>query len=799
MVLHFNVVRVPFVLLLQVCGGGPGHALGANIPYCFAAVGTNTYGAGPWSLPTAVNVTQGTVPPGDAPVDGVQPLDGGAVVTWQPPSCDGGEPLVTYFPLVQNATTMLRLPPVPVNGSVTVYSTRVHGLANGHPYIVSVTAVNGANVFSSNCSESFCQQIVTPCGLPGVPAAPNVTAGDAVLAVGWAVPPNEPLGCPITAYTLFVQTAGDGSTVQNRTLTNNATGYTWTGGLQPGMQYQVAVAAANSVGGGAVSSWSSAVSTCGVPGAPGAVSAAALGNGSLIVRWGPPSCPPACPLTSYTVFASVACDGNHSATLSVSLWPNLTSHVWYGLSTGVAYAVSVSGNNSVGGGALSPWVNATTCAVPSIPAVPTVSGGDDVITVEWVAPPSHGCPIVGYIVYLRSGTNDTVAAPSNDTHFAWTSGLASGCTYQVAVAAGNAVGLSGASPWANVSTCSAPGPPALPILSGGDGALTVEWTFPNGSLAVACPVGAFQVGLAQVHPPQAHPVVRNHSAGSTHMRWPGLPPNTLYTARVRAVNGVGPGEWSPWSLPASTSKHLLPASVGVVATVAGLVVATFVLLKGIDCGFRCRRKLCCGVLLCGCVRLKRLPTLSPQSTAGLYAPLDSGESADPAAPPPIVQTQYTALFSVLLCLYRVGLAWVLPSLHYAHDTAMHPVLWIQLTTIVAALVIGVITAGRFFGSLVRGAALDLGGAWATAGVRVLLRAPVDTWRASFPLGLAAPLVQLSVPLFTPPPPSVDWVVVWRCGNMAVWLCGHVAACQCVGVAAFVGLCVWTGPYVQGRP
>jgi hypothetical protein len=40
--------------LVEVCGGGDGHELGANVRYCFAAFATNANGAGPWSNPLAV-------------------------------------------------------------------------------------------------------------------------------------------------------------------------------------------------------------------------------------------------------------------------------------------------------------------------------------------------------------------------------------------------------------------------------------------------------------------------------------------------------------------------------------------------------------------------------------------------------------------------------------------------------------------------------------------------------------------------------------------------------------------------
>jgi hypothetical protein len=140
---------------------------------------------------------------------------------------------------------------------------------------------------------------------------------------------------------------------------------------------------------------------------------------------------------------------------------------------------------------------------------------------------------------------------------------------------------------------------------------------------------------------------------------------------------------------------------GVVGALAGTVVALFLALKAADCGFRCRRKPCCGRAVWCCVRLRRPRVLAPESTTGLYAPLgDGSEREDNGGTETVPNTQYTALFAVLLSLYRLAFSWTLTTLLYAADTAKRRMLWIQLTTIVCGLCVGVVTAGRFLGSLV---------------------------------------------------------------------------------------------------
>jgi hypothetical protein len=161
---------------------------------------------------------------------------------------------------------------------------------------------------------------------------------------------------------------------------------------------------------------------------------------------------------------------------------------------------------------------------------------------------------------------------------------------------------------------------------------------------VPCPITTYVVAVWEVGAGSPPPTAFNHS-GSTQVVRRGLRDNVQYTVRVCAVNGVGPGPWSPWSPPVSTTKRFLGGTpLWAVGVSAGVVVALFALLKACDCGFRCRRRrVCRWVTVCCCTKLRRLPTLprTPGDAAGDYRAVESPAHDDHESFVP--NTQYVVL------------------------------------------------------------------------------------------------------------------------------------------------------------
>jgi hypothetical protein len=273
------------------------------------------------------------------------PEDGGALLTWVPPASDGGEPLVAFFPRVQNETATLLLPPVNVNDSASVYSTSVRGLSNGDRYTVSVVSLNGGNVYSVNCSSTVCSQPVIPCGLPGAPpAAPNVTGGNDSVTLAWG-PPSVPLLCAVTDYVVCLR---DGSgTLWQRNTSSSGTSFVWSGPpLVPGGMYTASVAAVNAMGAGPPSAAVN-VRTCGAPGQPAAPSLSG-GDGSLAIDWAF-SWLSGCPSGTVGTFVVEVQRLDPVATLPKRPVANTTHLRWrVGLRSSTRYQARVAAVSSVG-------------------------------------------------------------------------------------------------------------------------------------------------------------------------------------------------------------------------------------------------------------------------------------------------------------------------------------------------------------------------------------------------------------------------------------------------------------------
>jgi Fibronectin type III domain len=210
--------------------------------YDFQVTANNAAGAGPETTSNSLTV----VGPPSAPLNpsattnGVSP--GGALVSWSPPTSNGGGTVTGYTVTPVNTTTMTSGTPVQVPGTATTFS----GLVQGDQYDFTVSASNALATGPVATSNP-----VTILGAPSAPLTPmaSVTSAPAGGAIVTWSPPSSTGGSPITGYTVTPQdqttsTPGTPVSVGGSTTSTTITG------LAVGDKYVFNVTATSATGTG---------------------------------------------------------------------------------------------------------------------------------------------------------------------------------------------------------------------------------------------------------------------------------------------------------------------------------------------------------------------------------------------------------------------------------------------------------------------------------------------------------------------------------------------------------------------
>jgi hypothetical protein len=247
---HYAATSQAFASVLD---NAPLHALasGASGNGLYAYTATGTFPTSSWQATNYwVDVLFSPKPAPGAPTNvtataGVE----SATVRWTAPATGGPPTKYVVTPYIgttaQPATTITGTPPDT--------SATLTGLTAGQAYTFKVTASNPAGDGPASAASSA----VTPTGstAPGAPTAVNATPGSRSANVTWSAPANDG-GKPITGYTV---TPYIGTTAQTPVTTDGSTLSATVSGIAGG-PYTFRVTATNSVGTGAASSPSNAVS-----------------------------------------------------------------------------------------------------------------------------------------------------------------------------------------------------------------------------------------------------------------------------------------------------------------------------------------------------------------------------------------------------------------------------------------------------------------------------------------------------------------------------------------------------------
>ncbi len=339
-----------------------------------------------------------------------------ALVSWSPPSDDGGAPVTRY--------TVTATP-----GGQTVTATAgqstatVTGLTNGQSYWFTVRATNA--VGSSDESAPFGPVVPAPPRVPGTPFVTAVHPRDSAVRVSWSPPDTG--SADVVNYRVTATPGGASVLVPADRSETIMTG------LANGTPYTFTVSAGNPAGRGPESLPSEAVvpSPADAPMEPAALLTVPLDR-RIDVQWVAPSDGGA-PITGYRVTAE---PGGHSMNVAA----DTTVTALTGLTNGTAYTVRVVALNAAGTSSAAERTGVQPAAARP-PAVPTdlraAVRGTGAVEVRWNAPVDTGTSAVtGYTVTATPG-GQTVSVTGTT---ATVSGLDPAVRYQFTVAARNSAG-----------------------------------------------------------------------------------------------------------------------------------------------------------------------------------------------------------------------------------------------------------------------------------------------------------------------------------------------------------------------
>ena len=357
--------------------------------YTFAVTASTVVGTGPAGTSPVVTLG-GTVPDAPQSVTAVAG-DARAVVSWQPPTSDGGSPVMSYTVTPYVGTTPLS--PTTVDGSTL--STTIVGLVNGTSYTFAVTATTVVGTGPAGTSPA-----VTPATAPGAPQNVGAGPGNGRATVSWQ-PPTSDGGAPVTE---FVVTTFVDAVPQSTSTVDASASSTVVTGLTNGTIYTFTVAATNSAGTGPSASASTTPS--GLPTAPLNVTASPSASDRVVVSWQPPSYDGDSPLVGYVV---TPVQGTTALTPVTATASPVTAT---GLNANTTYTFRVAAVNANGTGA-----QATSAAMTTPAAACPVAGATNVWTgaagsTSWNTPANWSAvrvPDATDVVCLPAGTPVTAA------------------------------------------------------------------------------------------------------------------------------------------------------------------------------------------------------------------------------------------------------------------------------------------------------------------------------------------------------------------------------------------------------
>jgi Domain of unknown function (DUF4082)/Fibronectin type III domain len=460
---------------------------------------------------------------------------GSANVSWAAPTTGGSPAYYTVTPYI--GTTAQTALAVQVTGSPLPTNTTVTGLTAGTSYTFKVTATNG----SGTSAASAASNAVTPTALtvPGVPTGVTAVAKTGAAVVSWTAPSNTG-GTAISSYTV---TPYIGATAQSPTVSSGSGTSVRIGGLTNGTAYTFKVKATNSVGTGADSTASAAV-TPQITIFDGARPLEDDSTDTNAVEVGVKFRSDASGTINALRFykGTALNNGTHIGTL------------WSATGTRLASA-TYSSETSSG------WQQVNLATPVSITAGTTY-------VVSYFAPSGHYSDTPG--AFGSFVDNPPLHALSSATSPNGVYSYSSSSTFPTQSWNNSDYGVDVVFAYPVVT--SPPGTPGTPTATAGNGSATVNWTAPgSGGTPASYTVTPYVGTTAQT----ALAVTVNGSPPATSTTVSGLTGGTSYTFKVQATNSAGSGPASAASnavTPTSTTVPGTPTAVAATAAVGGAKV-----------------------------------------------------------------------------------------------------------------------------------------------------------------------------------------------------------------------------------
>src|SRR5438034_304734 len=528
--------------------------------YYYEVSAVNAVGDGPLSNEASATPTAPATKPGAPRNLQATPGDGQVTLNWQPPSNDGGSPILLYTIYRGNSSGgesfLITVPLVTTYTDATV----TNGVTNY--YKVSAGNNEGEGPKSNEASATP----TAPATPPGAPQGLVATAGDATVTLTWSAPSSNG-GSPITNYRIYRSTTGGGETPQatiGNVLTYSDTAVT------NGVTYYYEVSALNNVGEGPRSSEASAtpIAPTTAPGAPRDLGAVA-GDATVALAWSSPSSDGGSPITNFKIYQGTA-SGGESLLATVGA---VFSYPDSSVTNGVTYYYYVTAVNGIGASGSSNEVSATPVAGPSVPDAPqnlVATPGNGTMTLTWSPPPwDVRSPVTGYTVYrgTNSGNRSFFVPLGNVTTYTDT-GLANGQRYYYVVTAINAIGEGPPSSEVSAKPATVPGSPGNLQAIPGNGNVTIQW---SGAPNNGAPVTSYRVYRGTTSGQTS--LVKTLGNVDTYTDT-GLTNGVRYYYRVAAVNRVGEGTKSNEASASPTAGPSVPSVPRNLAATAGSGVVT---------------------------------------------------------------------------------------------------------------------------------------------------------------------------------------------------------------------------------